>query len=82
MAQVCYFCGKSKQIGRQSRHHKGVAGKQWTKRAQKTVKVFKVNLHPKTLDGVRILLCAKCIKKMKGQPVLAKKEASLQGSLP
>lgn len=65
MSRVCDLCGKKKQIGRQSRHHRGVAGKQWAKRAPKTVKVFNVNLHMTTLNGVRMKLCAKCIKRIK-----------------
>ncbi len=73
MSRICDLCGKKKQIGRQSRHRRGVAGKQWAKRAQKTVRVFRANLHPATINGVRMLLCTKCIKafkieKPKGNP--------------
>lgn len=67
MARRCELCDKKKQIGRQSRHRKGVAGKQWAKRAQKTVRVFKANLQPFTVDGKRMLLCTKCIKKIKSE---------------
>lgn len=69
MARRCELCDKKKQIGRQSRHRKGVAGKQWAKRAQKTVRVFKPNLQPYTVDGKRMLLCTKCIKKRKAKSV-------------
>ncbi len=65
MGRICYLCQKSKQIGRQSRHKKGVAGKQWAKRAQKTTRVFKANLQSVTIDGKRMLLCTKCIKLLK-----------------
>ncbi len=65
MSKVCDRCGKKKQIGRQSRHKRGVAGRQWAKRAQKTVRVFKANLHPITINGSRMMLCAKCIKFLK-----------------
>lgn len=65
MAKICDICGKKKQIGRQSRHGRGVAGRQWAKRAQKTVKVFEPNLQPITINGVRMTLCTKCIKKIK-----------------
>lgn len=77
MSRICDLCGKKKQIGRQSRHRKGVAGKQWAKRAQKTVRVFKVNLHQVTIDGVRMKLCAKCIKRMKAdkKPIKAEQKA-------
>jgi len=67
MSQVCDLCGKKKSIGRQSRHRKGVAGKQWAKRAQKTVRIFKPNLQKVTLNGVKMNLCAKCIKLVKSQ---------------
>lgn len=65
MSQQCFICAKARQIGRQSRHKRGVAGKQWAKRAQKTVKVFKPNLHPATINGVQMLLCMKCLKRIK-----------------
>lgn len=56
-------------IGRKHRHHKGVAGGKWLQRAQKTLKVFKPNLH--TFNGVlagqkgKWLLCTKCLRKVK-----------------
>lgn len=65
MSNRCQLCDKKKQIGRQSRHKKGVAGKQWAKRAPKTLRVFKVNLQPVTIKGTRMLLCTKCIKLLK-----------------
>jgi len=65
MSRVCFICAKKQKIGRQSRHHRGVAGKQWMKRAPETVRVFKPNLHPITIGGLRMTLCAKCIKKIK-----------------
>jgi len=65
MSRICDLCGKKKQIGRQSRHRRGVAGKQWLKRAQKTKRVFKPNLHPVIVNGVRMLLCTRCIKRIK-----------------
>lgn len=76
MPQVCFICEKQKQVGRISRHKRGVAGKQWAKRAQKTVKVFKANLHPKTIDGVKVLLCAKCIKRINAEQLLARKQVA------
>lgn len=65
MSGRCSVCGKKSQVGRQSRHHRGVAGKQWMKRAQKTVRVFKPNLQWATLDGIRLKVCAKCLKLVK-----------------
>lgn len=67
MSRVCDICGKKKQIGRQSRHRRGVAGKQWAKRAPKTLRVFEANLHFTTIDGKRMKLCAKCIKMLRGK---------------
>jgi ribosomal protein L28 len=74
MPQECFICTKKKQVGRQSRHHRGVAGKQWLKRAQKTTRLYKANLHPVTIDGVRMTLCAKCIKRLRREQKLAKEE--------
>jgi ribosomal protein L28 len=76
MPRECFICAKKKQVGRQSRHHRGVAGKQWAKRAQKTARLYKANLHPVTIDGVRMTLCAKCIKKLRREQKLAKEETS------
>lgn len=74
MSQQCFICAKTRQIGRQSRHRRGVAGKRWAKRAQKTVKIFKPNLHPATINGVQILLCMKCLKRIKKERELAREE--------
>jgi len=77
MSKQCDYCSKSDQVGRQSRHRKGVAGKQWAKRAQKTVRVFSPNLQWVTLEGVRMLLCAKCLKLFKKNIAENKKETVL-----
>lgn len=61
MAFVCDNCGKGSVHGRQSTHHRGVAGKRWKKRAQVTLRMFKPNLQK--AYGLR--LCAKCLKKFK-----------------
>lgn len=69
MAYKCDFCGKGKMIGRQHTHHPGVAGGRWKKRAPKTVKIFKPNLHATRVlvDGVykRMKLCTKCLRRVK-----------------
>ena len=65
MSYRCDLCNKGKQIGRQSRHRKGVAGKQWAKRAQKTLRVFKPNLQWVTVEGAKLKLCSNCIKLLK-----------------
>lgn len=55
-------------MGRQHTHHTGVAGGQWKKRANVTVRSFAPNLHYVTLplgggEPVRVKACAKCIKR-------------------
>lgn len=64
---VCDICGKTAEIGRQGRHHKGVAGGKWKKRAPKTQRVFLPNLHKATINGVSMKLCSKCLRTMKGK---------------
>lgn len=69
MAYVCENCGKTRVVGRQHRHGRGVAGKRWKKRAQKTVRIFKPNLQKiSVLVGGKktsMRLCTSCIKKFK-----------------
>ncbi len=69
MSYRCELCDKKTHIGRTSRHHPGVAGKQWKRRAQKTIRTFKPNLHVVTMqiEGVfrRVKACTKCIKRVK-----------------
>lgn len=76
MAYSCALCKKGSQYGRSSTHHRGVAGAQWKKRAQKTLKLFRPNLHVyhMSVDGVRVKvkLCTKCLRKIKGQESAAK----------
>lgn len=72
MAAVCFNCGKGTIIGRQHRHHAGVAGGRWIKRAPQTVKAFKPNLHSAKIlvNGVnkRVRLCTKCLRLLKQKP--------------
>lgn len=67
MAYVCDICIKKTHAGRQHTHHTGVAGGQWKKRAQTTVRGFAPNLHYVTMsiDGVmtRVRACTRCIKR-------------------
>lgn len=66
MAFKCALCGKGIMIGRSHTHHPGVAGGRWKKRAPKTRKIFKPNLHSArvVIDGVRkkVRLCTKCLR--------------------
>jgi len=69
MAYKCDYCGKGVQYGGTGTHHPGVAGAQWKKRAQRTRKVFKPNLHVARVqvagDFVKMRLCTKCLRKLK-----------------
>ena len=69
MSYICNICGKGRVVGRSQRHKRGVAGKRWRKRAQKTTKIFSPNLQKATLiiDGEdkQMKMCAKCLKRAK-----------------
>ncbi len=69
MAYRCDICDKKTYTGRQHTHHTGVAGGQWKKRAQTTLRNFKPNLHWVTLPMggtlTRVRACAKCIKRVR-----------------
>lgn len=75
MAMQCMNCGKGIVVGNQQRHHRGVAGKRWKKRAQATTKIFKPNLQNATvlLDGktVKVKVCTRCLKRFKKENMLA-----------
>jgi len=69
MAAICDNCGKGMVYGRQSTHHRGVAGKRWKKRAQVTLRTFKPNLQKASVmvNGVKVQmkLCTDCISRFK-----------------
>lgn len=69
MAYVCDNCGKAVTHGRQSMHGRGVAGKRWKKRAQKTFRMFKPNLQKIAVmvngKKVQMKLCTGCIKRFR-----------------
>jgi ribosomal protein L28 len=79
----CFLCGKKRQVGRSSRHKRGVAGKQWLKRAQKTIKIFKPNLHTTRLvkdnKKIKAKVCTKCLRlvKKKGETIHGWKAATV-----
>ena len=77
MSMRCDICGKKSVTGRSQRHGRGVAGKRWKNRAQKTVKGFRPNLRLAVIEvgGVRkrVKICAKCLKRYKKD----RKDASL-----
>lgn len=72
--------------GKQHKHHPGVAGGRWKKRAPKTPKYFKPNLHTAHImvGGVRkkVRLCTKCLRLAKQNFMKKTKEASEQVQTP
>lgn len=66
---VCYHCGKGVLYGRSHTHHRGVAGGRWKKRAPKTQRIFKPNLHRVAImeNSVKkfVKLCTNCLKRVK-----------------
>jgi ribosomal protein L28 len=77
---VCFLCHKGSMAGKQHKHHPGVAGGRWKKRAPKTPKLFKPNLHAAHMlvDGVnrKVRLCTKCLRLVKGKSTFNRKEAA------
>ncbi len=65
----CFHCAKGILLGRSHTHHRGVAGGRWKKRAPKTARLFKPNLHKTTIlangKHKKVLLCSKCLKRVK-----------------
>lgn len=76
MAFVCDNCGKGMVYGRQSSHHRGVAGKRWKKRAQVTKRTFMPNLQKiaVSVGGIKtqMRLCTDCISKFKKEGKIVK----------
>ncbi len=83
MAYKCYLCDKGIMVGKQHRHHKGVAGSRWIRRAPKTQKIFKPNLHYTrvAVGGMmkRVRLCTKCLRRVK-EALKAQNKTSLPSS--
>jgi len=68
MSYKCEICGKRVQKGNLIRHHRGVAGGRWKRKAQKKKRVWLPNLHNVRVivDGnvVRKRVCTKCLRKV------------------
>ena len=64
----CFYCKKESVSGRSHTHHRGVAGGRWKKRAPKTQRLFKPNLHKIFIlvndRKTRVFLCSKCLKRV------------------
>ena len=69
MAAKCDICEKHSVYGGSHKHHRGVAGGQWKRRATHTVRSIGVNLHWVTLpfNGTltRLHACTSCIKRVR-----------------
>ncbi len=89
MALACDNCGKTTVYGRQSTHHRGVAGKRWKKRAQSTLRTFKPNLQkiavfvgdqPAGRQGkkTQMKLCTDCITLFRKQGKIKKYQAEVK----
>lgn len=57
----CFLCGKGRVISTIGKHRRGVAGGQWKKKAPKSRKIFKPNLHK--FQGK--MYCTKCLRRVK-----------------
>lgn len=85
---TCDNCGKKTQIGRQSKHRRGVASKKFRKKATKKSRSFKANIQKTTIKvgGLKMSmkLCTTCIKTMKKKTVekATKKEKAVKESKP
>lgn len=82
MAYRCDICDKKSQAGRQHKHHRGVAGGQWTRRAPHTLRSFRPNLHKVTLEikgkMATVKACANCIKRIRFDAKKAKEAAAVK----
>lgn len=76
MAYICDNCEKGIVFGNQSTHGRGVAGKRWKKRAQKTPRTFKPNLQKIVvmIDGklAQMRLCTSCISRFRKEGKIKK----------
>jgi large subunit ribosomal protein L28 len=77
LMRTCDLCGKGSQRGRNIRHaHTG----QWEKRASKTRRIFKPNIHKGKvlIDGVArtVRACASCLARHKFSPARKGKNAA------
>jgi hypothetical protein len=77
MSVKCFLCGKGSLIARTGRHHPGVAGGQWKKRAQKKAARQQPNLQ--AYHGQKY--CIKCLRVVKAA-FLRQKKAAIADSPP
>jgi ribosomal protein L28 len=81
MAFKCDNCSKGVMVGQTHKHHPGVAGGRWKKRAPHKAKLFRPNLHSaRVLVGTnyqRLKLCTKCLRLAK-EAMKMQKETTTQ----
>jgi len=81
MAYICDNCGKAIVYGRQSTHGRGVAGKRWRKRAQKTMRFFKPNLQKIAVmvsgKKTQMKLCTSCVSRFIKEGKIKKSQPSV-----
>ncbi len=69
MALKCDICSKHAVSGGTHKHHRGVAGGQWKRRANHTKRTIGVNLHWVTMSingtMTRLHACTSCIKRVR-----------------
>ena len=74
----CQVCGKKTVVGRNSKHHRGVASKKFARRARKRSKAFRPNIQKATITvgglKMKMRLCTNCLKKIRGKVAEEKKE--------
>lgn len=67
MAYLCEYCQKRIQAGHNIKHHRGVAGGRWKRKAQKTLRNWRPNLHNvRVIEAGKIVrrrLCTKCLRR-------------------
>jgi len=80
---MCQNCGKTTKIGKSGVHRYGGG---WARRAQKTKRIWKANLHHAklTIDGKTktVWLCTKCIRRAKGKTIETKSGREIKEVFP
>lgn len=62
MALKCDICGKGRTIGKSGSHKYGGG---WAMRAHKTKRIWRPNLQQCKVNGQKMKLCTKCLKRVK-----------------
>lgn len=80
MAYRCDSCDKGRMVGKQHKHHPGVAGGRW-KKSTKNSKIFRPNLHvyhlPIGTTKKKVKLCTKCLRRAKEAVLQIREDSKL-----